>query len=603
MTKRSLVFIWVLSFITSTAFAQEFTLLLKWRHQFQFAGVYAALDQGFFQEAGLEVKLRTWSPGIFVGEELLKGEVDFVIGNTQLLIDYAQGGEILALATYFQRNPWGLFVAPDSGIQDPKDLRGRSIMSGEGNVELELLLKSSGLTLDDIQRVPQGYGLTPLVEGRIDALAGYMTDAPFLLGQEGFVPRLLRPRDYGIPSIGDSLYARKDLVNSRPEEVLAFVDALNMGWKYALDNPEELIELILSKYNPELSREFLEYEARQTYLAISPLDIDIGTLDQYRWQRLAEAYQNAGLIQEIDLDNFLYTREDYEEAGQRRTNLILILALVLLGIIIPISLYRYLPKKPTVSHKKKPPPEVLNDLLIEQVRYHLLGKLISPVIHDLNTPLSISLTAQGNIQERLDEIERSSPPELKESDFCQENLKALGELSVLQQQHLTRSIDLLGSYKRTASLEEVVQETFLSEVLDDIRKVYLKRLSRNNVILSWHVEPTLRAPLAPAVFSTLIVALLEYSISRFDPESGSYTCSLSAEVNQGALIIVYQDNGLFSEKDPWEKLQQTALGMDLGFILQNPIQFAILACLKKLGFTFTYTSGNTGFRLNLSLLK
>ncbi|HLP24689.1 MAG TPA: ABC transporter substrate-binding protein, partial [Acidobacteriota bacterium] len=56
---------------------ERVTLQLKWRHQFQFAGYYAAIERGFYREAGLEVELREAVPGRDPVESVLRGEADF----------------------------------------------------------------------------------------------------------------------------------------------------------------------------------------------------------------------------------------------------------------------------------------------------------------------------------------------------------------------------------------------------------------------------------------------------------------------------------------------------------------------------------------------
>ncbi|HAO26039.1 MAG TPA: hypothetical protein DCQ49_13330, partial [Methylophaga sp.] len=84
------------------ASTESVTVQLKWRHQFQFAGFYAAIQQGFYQQEGLEVSLRERHPGISVINEVTSGRADYGVGGIGLLAEYADGSPIRALAAIFQ---------------------------------------------------------------------------------------------------------------------------------------------------------------------------------------------------------------------------------------------------------------------------------------------------------------------------------------------------------------------------------------------------------------------------------------------------------------------------------------------------------------------
>jgi ABC-type nitrate/sulfonate/bicarbonate transport system substrate-binding protein len=581
----------------SSLSSEEITLLLKWRHQFQFAGVYAAQDQGYFEDAGLQVSLRTWSPGVFIDQELTDGHADYIIGNSHLLLDYAQGAPIVALATYFQRNPWALIFSKKTGITHPRDLKGRRIMYGENSVELKQLLGRVGLGLEDILPVPQGFGLAPLQGGSIEALAAYSTDAPYLLQEEDFPWALIQLQDYHIPSIGDTLFTRQDILLTSPAQTQSLIQALNKGWAYALDNPQEIIDLILTQYNPGLSRAFLEYEAREVFKAVSPMDFPLGSLDPYRWQRLAENYQDLGLMGEVSLKDFLYQAPD-QGVNQESVMMILMVLVSMALLFVAFVIALRLVQKASIKHRvKSHHPSQTEDLVVDHFRHMLLGKLISPVGHELGTPLGISLTAQSNIKERLAEIDRHAPEALQESEYCQENLAVLDDLANILQENLTKGIKIMQSLKKTANLDEQIQDVYLLEMFEDIQRIYQKRLDRSNVILSWHVASSLKLNVAPSLLSTLLMSLLEYSMSRFDPETGPYTSSLVADNSTQGITLTYQDNGLYAETSPWESLQNVKAMTDLNFILTNPYPYCIYAALKKLGYLYTFQSSSSGFQL------
>ena len=81
------------------------TLQLKWRHQFQFAGYYAALEKGFYREAGLEVEIREGGPNVDAIDDVVTGRADFGVGTSGALIARTRGQKVVVLAAVFQHSP------------------------------------------------------------------------------------------------------------------------------------------------------------------------------------------------------------------------------------------------------------------------------------------------------------------------------------------------------------------------------------------------------------------------------------------------------------------------------------------------------------------
>ena len=106
---------------------QPVTLQLKWKHQFQFAGYYAALEKGYYRDAGMDVHILEAGPTHSSVETVVGGGADFGVSNTQLLLDKSHGAPVVALAAIMQHSPLSLVVLRDSGIRTAKDLAGRKL--------------------------------------------------------------------------------------------------------------------------------------------------------------------------------------------------------------------------------------------------------------------------------------------------------------------------------------------------------------------------------------------------------------------------------------------------------------------------------------------
>ena len=85
-------------------------LQLKWRHQFQFAGFYTALEKGYYREAGFDVTIIPATPGTDPVDTVLKGGADFGVASSELVLRYAKGDPVVVLASIFQHSPLALFV-------------------------------------------------------------------------------------------------------------------------------------------------------------------------------------------------------------------------------------------------------------------------------------------------------------------------------------------------------------------------------------------------------------------------------------------------------------------------------------------------------------
>src|SRR6059058_5494405 len=82
----------------------QVSLQLKWKHQFQFAGYYAALEQSFYRDAGLDVAIREGGPGIDVSEAVAGGKADYGVCTSSVLRDWTAGRRLVVLATIFQHS-------------------------------------------------------------------------------------------------------------------------------------------------------------------------------------------------------------------------------------------------------------------------------------------------------------------------------------------------------------------------------------------------------------------------------------------------------------------------------------------------------------------
>lgn len=121
---------------------------LHWKHQFQFAGYYAALEKGYYKDEGLDVEIREFDGKNSPIDQVLEGDATFGIGNSDILVRYMNGDPIVAIAPFFQTSPEALLVRGNSDISKPTDLEGKKIelnVFNAGSTEILAMLQLQGL--------------------------------------------------------------------------------------------------------------------------------------------------------------------------------------------------------------------------------------------------------------------------------------------------------------------------------------------------------------------------------------------------------------------------------------------------------------------------
>jgi putative hydroxymethylpyrimidine transport system substrate-binding protein len=247
------------------------------------------------------------------------GRVDLAISyQPEVVLARDQGLPVIAIAALVDRPLTSLISLPEAGIEDPADLRGKTIATAGIPYQVEFLdaiLGEEGLSLDDVTRVDVGLGLLPAVlSGRADAILGGFRNVEGVdLAERGRNPRVVPVDRLGIPTYDELvLVANSDRVAEDPELLRLFVAALERGTRDAVADPQTATEAILAAgdgLDPELTR--AEVRATLPLLAQRGGSSPYGYMDAREWERFAGFFADRGLIS---------TRPDAEEL---RTNALL----------------------------------------------------------------------------------------------------------------------------------------------------------------------------------------------------------------------------------------------------------------------------------------
>ena len=320
----------------SPAFALDaVSLQLKWTHAFQFAGYYAALEQGYYRDAGLDVALKEADSEINPVNEVLEGRSQYGVGTSSLLLERAAGKPVVALAVVFQQSPYEIYAAPN--IHKLSDLVGKRFMLEPQSQELLAYLKREGIPLDRIQQMPHSFDAEGLMKGKAEAMSGYMSNEPFYFHQAQYPYQTFSPRSAGIDFYGDNLFTTEKELREHPQRVKAFRAASLRGWQYAKEHRDEVIALIRAKYAAHYSGEYLRFESDQMIPLLQPDLIEIGYMNSNRWRHIADTYADIGLLpKQFSLQGFLYDASEPDLSWFYRW---LLVALVLTLVVVSVALY------------------------------------------------------------------------------------------------------------------------------------------------------------------------------------------------------------------------------------------------------------------------
>ncbi|MES2019179.1 MAG: EAL domain-containing protein [Pseudomonadota bacterium] len=295
---------------------EQITLQLKHTHQFQFAGYYAALEKGYYRDAGLEVTIREGADGAEPERRVIDGSATYGVGSSSLLLARLAGKPLVVLGVVLQHSPYVLLVRQHNGSPDITDLKGKRVMIGSLTDELtqadELIayLTREGVPLGSVVRVEHTFNVDDLVKGKVDAMSAYVTNEPDYLDRLGFLYDVYSPRAAGIDFYGDNLFTSEREVRDNPARVRAFRAASMKGWAYAMSHQEEMADLILARYSKRNDRQHLLFEARQMVPLVQPVLVEIGYMNPDRWRHIADIYADLGMLPPgANFDGFLYQTE------------------------------------------------------------------------------------------------------------------------------------------------------------------------------------------------------------------------------------------------------------------------------------------------------
>ncbi len=258
---------------------EKVSLQLNWKYQYQFAGYIAAKEKGFYNDAGLDVELKEYENGINVIDDILSGKTTYAVYNSNALFNYVNNESLNILSSYFKRS--SLVLITKKSIKSPKDLKNKIIMAfSEKNFKMnfQAILDENNIDISEIKFIPFTNNILSFKNA--DAIVTSISDLPFKFEQLGLKYNIINPIDIGQYNLQHELFTSNREVSKKLHRTIAFRNASVKGWKYALENKKELVDIIYNKYTNNISKSELYHEAVEIEKLILPHTYKIGSIDK-----------------------------------------------------------------------------------------------------------------------------------------------------------------------------------------------------------------------------------------------------------------------------------------------------------------------------------
>jgi NitT/TauT family transport system substrate-binding protein len=290
----------------------EATIVLGFTASPNFASVFSAVEQGFFEEEGVEVTIMPGGPGV-EGEQLVaNGQADFVLGGLpDTAVAVQEGLPLIAVVARDTETEFGLVTAADSGIEEPADLAGKTVALSQFATPTTLFdpfLQVNGVDSGavTVQTVAANAVTSALLSGQADAAGG---GASTLIGVRQQQPDagFLSYADLGLDVLGAGLVTRQELVEQDPDLVGAVVRAYVKGLQFSVENPEESVEDVRKSYPAEIGAfqdpvailEFVNENVQEPY----------GFMPPELWESSVQTLADAGALDDPSDPEQYYTNE------------------------------------------------------------------------------------------------------------------------------------------------------------------------------------------------------------------------------------------------------------------------------------------------------
>ncbi|HET9153318.1 MAG TPA: ABC transporter substrate-binding protein [Solirubrobacterales bacterium] len=286
---------------------ESFSLTLDFYPNPDHAGIYMAQKLGYFEEAGLDVKITAPSDPAAPLKLVAAGRTDLAISyEPEVALARDKGLDVVSVAALVNRPLTSMIWLKKSGIKGVGGLEGKTIATAGIPYQdsfLKTILARVHLTPQDVKSVNVGFGLLPaLVGGSAQAmLGGYLNVEAIDLRERGKEPVVTPVDKLGVPTYDELvLVANRKKLEEDPEGIRLFLAALERGTNAAVENPGAATKAV-TEANPDLEPKLTAAEVKATLplLGARGKGRPYGYMDPKQWEAFAGWMRDNDLIESL----------------------------------------------------------------------------------------------------------------------------------------------------------------------------------------------------------------------------------------------------------------------------------------------------------------
>ncbi|WP_328291511.1 ABC transporter substrate-binding protein [Kineococcus sp. NBC_00420] len=276
-----------------------------------------AAEKGFFEQAGLDVKIIT-PPNVAATMQFLgTNEADLAFSTSlDVLTARSQGVPVIGIGKYGNGNNWGLMSKSKKPVT-PAELVGKNIGTYNdawSNAQLSIMLGSIGKTIDDVTLVSADSSTVPLlVQNKVDVITGITNAEGSELESLGVNDySIAYSRDYGAPDAPVFLLAGNEKwLSANPQAAKSFITAVLQGLNYAREHQQEAVDIFMKTYPDAQTAEFttLQWTATAALFGDAKTAVEATAFTQQdtTWQELIDVAVKYDVISSSLKPSELYT--------------------------------------------------------------------------------------------------------------------------------------------------------------------------------------------------------------------------------------------------------------------------------------------------------
>lgn len=309
----------------ASAFAQTHVdFQLNWYAGGANAGFAAALKEGYYKDAGLDVTIIQGNGSGTTAQLVASGQAQVAYADAVAVSQLvAKGAPMKIVATVYQSNPNEVEALKKTGIKSVADLKGKKVGVPAGSSQvtmLPLFFKANNLNPSEINQLnmPPASMVPALLQGQVDAILGSVDDYGIQLKAQGAELDRFMFADHGVPTVSTSIFARDSYIKEHPDVLKKFIAASLKGWSFALDHADKAVEDLKATF-PDVDTKL----AAAQLAAIPPLFCSggtkyIGEASDAHWELTQKLLAEVGLLPQGKDPKIYYTNELLPPESQLR---------------------------------------------------------------------------------------------------------------------------------------------------------------------------------------------------------------------------------------------------------------------------------------------